>query len=74
MDMKERVDYASSHQLRQMFMRFYPDQPESRADEFAQIVAKAGKPVSAAQVQGYFMMFKMNPDTVVKNAPFLSAV
>nr|KAG5704444.1 hypothetical protein BaRGS_024299 [Batillaria attramentaria] len=63
-DMKELVDYCSAYQLTQMFLRFYPDQPESRADEFARLVIATQKPVSAAQVQGFFMMHKSDPDTV----------
>ncbi|XP_046567147.1 mitochondrial chaperone BCS1-like [Haliotis rubra] len=65
-DLKERIDYASEHQLRQMFSRFYPDQPESSSQEFAQRVLADGRPVSVAQIQGYFMMHKAEPDQVLR--------
>lgn len=73
-DMKELVDYCSAHQLMQMFLRFYPDQPESRADEFARLVLAMNKPVSAAQVQGFFMMHKTDPDTVIRHCDHLPCV
>ncbi|XP_067680814.1 mitochondrial chaperone BCS1-like [Haliotis asinina] len=65
-DLKERIGYASEHQLRQMFSRFYPDQPESSSQEFAQRVLADGRPVSVAQIQGYFMMHKAEPDRVLR--------
>lgn len=74
-DMKELVNYASAFQMAQMFLRFYPDQPESRAEEFARIVVASGNhSISAAQIQGFFMMHKNDPDTVLKKAHRFSAV
>ena len=73
-DMKEFVDYCSEHQLTQMFLRFYPEEPESRAGEFARLALSVGKPISAAQVQGFFMMHKTDPDTVLKNIELLPSV
>ncbi|KAK6999340.1 mitochondrial chaperone BCS1-like isoform X1 [Biomphalaria glabrata] len=66
-DLKEYVGHATDYQLQQMFRRFYPDEPESRAQEFSQMVMSLEQPVSAAQVQGFFMMYKKEPDCVVKN-------
>ena len=73
-DMKEFVDYCSEHQLTQMFLRFYPEEPESRAGEFARLALSLGKPISAAQVQGFFMMHKSDPDTVLRNIHLLPDV
>ena len=73
-DMKELVDYCSDYQLTQMFLRFYPEEPESRASEFARLVLAQGQPVSAAHVQGFFMMHKTDPDTVVNSVELLSSV
>lgn len=73
-DMKELVDYCSAHQLTQMFIRFYPQESESRAGEFARQVISTGKPVSPAQVQGFFMMHKNDPDSVVKDCDKLCNV
>ncbi|KAL8588865.1 mitochondrial chaperone [Nucella lapillus] len=73
-DMKQFVNYCSHYQLTQMFLRFYPEEPESRASEFASLVIASGKPVSAAQVQGFFMMHKTDPDAVLSSVEKLSSV
>lgn len=41
-----------------MYKRFFLENSnnEQHAKEFAEIVFKTGKPVSAAQIQGYFML------------------
>ncbi|KAK7103843.1 mitochondrial chaperone BCS1-like [Littorina saxatilis] len=73
-DMKELVDHCTDYQLTQMFLRFYPEEPESHAAEFARLVISTGKPVSAAQVQGFFMMHKTDPDTVLQNVDQLPTI
>lgn len=53
-----------------MFLRFYkePDKdPGTLAKEFANSVMSFKKHVSPAQIQGYFMFHKSNPDAVVNN-------
>lgn len=67
-DLKALVDYCTIYQLEQMFNRFYPDEPEDAANEFSQIVSTSAKNVSAAQVQGYFMLYKDNARSAIKNA------
>ena len=66
-DSIQYVGHCSHHQLEQMFTKFYPDQSPSRATDFASQVGELGCPVSAAQVQGYFMWFKHNPDEAISN-------
>lgn len=43
-----------------MYKRFYleNDDNELYAKEFAETIIKTGKPVSAAQIQGYFMLLE----------------
>lgn len=50
-----------------MFLRFYPDEHE-RATQYVDIIAKSGKPISPAQVQGLFMLFKDDPESVLQSA------
>lgn len=50
-----------------MFQRFYPEEPESRANEFAQKVTTHAKNISAAQVQGFFMFYKDNAQDAIDN-------
>lgn len=68
-DIKEFVGHCTRHQLEQMYRRFYngPGVDEFSA-QFADNVMKVNKPVSPAQVQGYFMIHKMSDQqTVVEN-------
>ncbi|XP_070538574.1 mitochondrial chaperone BCS1-like [Ptychodera flava] len=64
-DMKELIGYATEDQLYQMYTRFYPDCPESHAHMFAKAVVSHNKPVSIAQIQGYFMMNKLDGQAVI---------
>lgn len=70
-DMKELINYTTTHQLEKMFQRFYPDEAESQASVFSQKVLSHGKDVSAAQVQGLFLMYKDSPDQALNNLHFL---
>jgi len=65
-DIIEKLDYASDGQLRRMFMRFYPEQPESRAEEFQRQLS--GKHISMAHLQGYLMLHKKDPIGAIENA------
>ena len=64
-DVKEKIDYATDYQLQQMFMRFYPDQSEQRAAIFAKHVLSLDKKVSLAQVQGLFLVYKNDPQSIL---------
>merc|ERR1712029_1090677 len=56
------IGHCSNHQLQTMFEKFYPEQTLDKAQLFASEVEKLDCPVSAAQIQGYFMWFKNQPD------------
>lgn len=58
-DMKEYVGYCDHDQVELMFLRFYKD--VNHAKIFAQKVMEFKKPVSPAQIQGYFMFHKHSP-------------
>ena len=57
-DRKDCIDLCSAFQLQQMFTRFYPDEPEDRAAEFAAKMLQEVGRVSAAHVQGLLMLRK----------------
>uniref|UniRef100_UPI00398F64BC mitochondrial chaperone BCS1 n=1 Tax=Pristiophorus japonicus TaxID=55135 RepID=UPI00398F64BC len=60
-DHKQFFGYCSHWQLSQMFQRFYPGQPAAMAEKFADnALALSGK-ISAAQVQGHFLLCKFEP-------------
>lgn len=53
-----------------MYKRFFleNDDNEKYAQEFAEAVFKTGKPASAAQIQGYFMLLEdASPSELIKN-------
>lgn len=57
-------------QVEQMFLRFYREpgkDPDTLAKKFADNVISYKKNVSPAQIQGYFMFHKSNPDAVINN-------
>lgn len=64
--MKEYIGHCSKYQLEEMYKRFY-NGPEciQNAAIFAEKVATYNKPVSPAQVQGYFMVHKMSDQQLV---------
>uniref|UniRef100_G3WSP1 BCS1 homolog, ubiquinol-cytochrome c reductase complex chaperone n=1 Tax=Sarcophilus harrisii TaxID=9305 RepID=G3WSP1_SARHA len=71
-DLKEYVGYCSHWQLSQMFQRFYPEEPVSTAESFADRALLAQGQLSAAQVQGHFMLFKNDPEGALKNVEALA--
>lgn len=72
-DVKQFVGHCSGWQLAQMFHRFYPEQPASAAEEFAGVALGTLEKISAAQVQGHFMMHKNDPQAAIKNIHSLAA-
>ncbi|XP_074163735.1 mitochondrial chaperone BCS1 isoform X2 [Sminthopsis crassicaudata] len=71
-DLKEYVGYCSHWQLSQMFQRFYPEEPVSTAESFADQALLAQGQLSAAQVQGHFMLFKNDPEGALKHVEDLA--
>lgn len=65
-DLKEFVGHCTRYQLEQMYRRFYdgPD-VDAFATQFADNVLKFNKPVSPAQVQGYFLIQKTSDQKTV---------
>ena len=66
-DFRQEVSYCSESQLQQMFQRFYPDENDARALSFARAAADASCNISAAAVQGYFMLHKDNSQAAMDN-------
>ncbi|KAM8934846.1 mitochondrial chaperone BCS1 [Pelodytes ibericus] len=66
-DVKQYVGHCTHWQLSQMFLRFYPDQPLAAAEKFAEATLSQVDRMSAAQVQGHFMMYKADPEGAIQN-------
>ena len=72
-DLKQLIDLASLSQLRRMYARFYPDEPQHQADQFAERVMNFGQPKSIAQIQGHFMLHKNNAVEAIENIDKISS-
>ncbi|XP_061918249.1 mitochondrial chaperone BCS1-like [Entelurus aequoreus] len=66
-DLKQYIGHCTHWQLTQMFRRFYPDEPASEAERFAKCALSAHTTISAAQVQGHFLLHKMDPEGSISN-------
>lgn len=70
-DLKQYVGYCSQWQLSRMFQRFYPDQTLAVAEQFAERALSVSRQISAAQVQGHFMLHKADPGGAMKDVQTL---
>ena len=66
-DFKQFVGYATDYQARQMFLRFFPESNEKLASEFVKRLMTINKNVSLAQIQGFFMLYKNDPQKAILN-------
>lgn len=66
-DLKQYVGHCTHWQLTQMFRRFYPAEPPAEAERFAEHALSIFKEISAAQVQGHFMLYKLDPTGSIDN-------
>ncbi|XP_062906045.1 mitochondrial chaperone BCS1 isoform X2 [Mobula hypostoma] len=71
-DCKQFIGYCSHWQLCQMFQRFYPEQPAALAEQFADRALAVSDSISAAQVQGHFLLFKLEPLRAIENVQEIS--
>merc|ERR1711971_1031328 len=63
-DLNVYVGLASHNQLNRMFLRFFPGE-EKLAEQFAVMCADDG--LSMAELQGFFMFFKDQPEAAAAN-------
>ncbi|XP_038646098.1 mitochondrial chaperone BCS1 isoform X1 [Scyliorhinus canicula] len=66
-DHKQFVGYCSHWQLSQMYQRFYPEQAAAMAEEFAEKALSLSDRISAAQVQGHFLLYKLEPRKAIED-------
>jgi len=66
-DCIEYIGTCTNYQLSTMFSKFYPHESIEKAEKFSASVLELDIPVSAAQIQGYFMWFKKSPDEAIDN-------
>lgn len=66
-DLKQYIGHCTERQLTQMFCRFYPEEPASEGEKFAERALAVHPEISAAQVQGHFLLHKMDPAGSIDN-------
>ena len=66
-DVKYYIGYASHHQMYSMFLKFYPNANPATANAFADKLVGLKKDISSAQIQGYFMFYKNQPEQAFEN-------
>uniref|UniRef100_K7GF26 Mitochondrial chaperone BCS1 n=1 Tax=Pelodiscus sinensis TaxID=13735 RepID=K7GF26_PELSI len=66
-DLKQHVGYCSHWQISRMFQRFYPEQPAATGEKFAEQALRVSRQISAAQVQGHFMLHKADPAGAIEH-------
>ncbi|XP_019378208.1 PREDICTED: mitochondrial chaperone BCS1 [Gavialis gangeticus] len=71
-DLKQYVGPCSRWQLIHMFQRFYPEQSRAAAEHFADQALAVSDRLSAAQVQGHFMLHKANPPGAITDVGALA--
>lgn len=73
-DVKEKIDYATDYQLQQMYLRFYPEESQAMAEKFSKSAQDENAKISLAQVQGLFLQYKSEPQTVIDNVEQLKSL
>jgi chaperone BCS1 len=63
-DFKVKIDNATSYQAKNMFMKFYDNEPE-KCEEFVTKFKQLGALVSTAQLQGLFVYNKRDPQGAI---------
>ena len=66
-DLIQYIGYCSRAQIKEMFVKFYPQDEPARAEAFADKINNLDVELSAAQVQGYFMWYKNSSQDALDN-------
>lgn len=66
-DVKEYIGWCTFEQVEQMFTKFYKAASPEMAKEFANKVMMHKRTVSPAQIQGFFMFHKNEPEKIIDN-------
>ena len=65
-DVKQVLDYASDQQIVSMFTRFYGLDHLQDAHSFLQAARRHNKPISTAQLQGHFVIYKSSAKEAIE--------
>ena len=68
-DAKIKLDYASSDQIKRIFLKFFPERSISEATSFSLLIPE-GK-LSMAKLQGYFLRYKNDFQSIMNHTSLL---
>ena len=68
-DVKIKLDYASSDQIKRIFLKFFPERSISEATSFSLLIPEAK--LSMAKLQGYFLRYKNDFSSIMKHTSHL---
>lgn len=71
-DVHVELNYASEKQMKGLFKKFFPEEPESRAEEFANQLPEFK--LNMAKLQGHFLKYKRDVEGAIQNAKTLMDV
>lgn len=66
-DVRQFIGYMTEYQINKLFLKFYPQSSDIKANVFSKTVYELNKTVSPALLQGYFMLCKNDPDKAIEN-------
>ncbi|CAF0924780.1 unnamed protein product [Brachionus calyciflorus] len=66
-DVKQFIGYATRSQIERMFNNFYPNTHHGISHEFANKLIALNRNFSSAQIQGFFMLHKNDPNSALQN-------
>ncbi|KAJ3209116.1 hypothetical protein HK099_008572 [Clydaea vesicula] len=69
-DVKQLIDNVTDYQIKKLFLKFFENEEEKSKiflSKIKEIMLKCNKTLSAAQLQGHFVLFKDNVDEVIEN-------
>jgi chaperone BCS1 len=66
-DFKQYIGHATQYQAENMFLKFYPEANPATAQAFAAKLMASNIKASAAQIQGYLMLYKNQPVVAYEN-------
>ncbi|KAK2723602.1 mitochondrial chaperone BCS1-like [Artemia franciscana] len=70
-DVKECLDYCTDFQISELFRNFYPEASEALVEKFVSQCGEQKKNISAAAIQGHFLIFKNDPIEAVERIDLL---
>jgi len=67
-DLKERIGSATHSQISRLFLKFFPESTQNKANQFASNALSLSSTISAAQVQAHLLLFSEDIEGAIDKA------